>query len=91
MLDLDGTRVDMAAQISGAVNDALRQLGLGEVPETLVSGWIGHGTVELMARAYARASGWSVAAVRASRVTDRIVPIFLRCYAQRIDRTTESP
>ena len=83
MFDLDGTLVDTAPEISDAVNDALRELGLREAPERMVRHWIGHGISHLTVKAYAWATGWSAAAVRSSPVAGAVLPIFSRCYAKR--------
>jgi phosphoglycolate phosphatase len=83
MFDLDGTLVDTAPEISDAVNDTLRELGLREAPERRVCDWIGHGTSELMVQAYAWSSGWSTVAVRDAGVMDAVMPVFSRFYAER--------
>ncbi len=57
IFDLDGTLVDTAGEITAAVNAALAEARLHSVDETQVRRWIGHGTRELMQRAYAHAAG----------------------------------
>jgi phosphoglycolate phosphatase len=83
MFDLDGTLVDTAPEISDAVNDALRELELRQAPERVVCDWIGHGTAELMTKAYAWSTGWSSTAVRDAGVMDAVMPMFSRFYAER--------
>jgi phosphoglycolate phosphatase len=75
MFDLDGTLVETGLEICDAVNDTLQGLGLPEVSQTQVNGWIGHGTRELLIQALAFSSQADVAAVR-------INPDFLRMSAE---------
>ena len=46
--DLDGTLVDTAPEIADAVNDTLAYFDWPAVSQTLVDGWIGHGTQALL-------------------------------------------
>jgi phosphoglycolate phosphatase len=56
LFDLDGTLIDTAPEIADAVNDCLRRIGLAEVADEQVRGWIGDGARTLVGRAL-RASG----------------------------------
>lgn len=64
LFDLDGTLIETAPEIADAVNDTLRQLGLAPVAQSLVDGWIGHGTGELLIKALAYRQNASPEAVR---------------------------
>ena len=83
MFDLDGTLVDTAPEIEDAVNDTLRSLALPEVPGPRVVNWIGHGTEELMVKAYAHASGVTPQEARSSGVVAAVMPTFSGFYARR--------
>ena len=64
LFDLDGTLIETAHEIADAVNDTLRRLGLAPVAQSLVDGWIGHGTGELLVKALAYRQNRSLEAVR---------------------------
>lgn len=51
VIDLDGTLVDTAADITAATNLMLRDLGLSERDPATVVGWIGNGVARLVKRA----------------------------------------
>ncbi len=48
--DLDGTLVDTAGEIAEAANRALAEFGIGRQPVSLIAGFIGAGTREMMLR-----------------------------------------
>lgn len=52
LFDLDGTLLDSAPEIAGAVNGALADLGLPKADEALVRSFIGHGVRRTLAQAY---------------------------------------
>ena len=83
MFDLDGTLVETAPEICDAVNDLLSELELPRVDEALVAEWIGHGTRELLAHAYAHATGTALAEVRGAAVVDSLLPRLLPYYQRR--------
>lgn len=51
MIDLDGTLIDTAPDISACANRMLRELGRREWPEATVRTWIGNGVPRLVKRA----------------------------------------
>jgi len=51
IFDLDGTLIDSKQDLIHSVNAMLRELGLGELPAETISGYIGHGAPQLVARA----------------------------------------
>jgi len=51
--DLDGTLLESAAEIAGALNDTLVEVGLPPLTRHTVETWIGHGTRALLRRAFA--------------------------------------
>ena len=51
IFDLDGTLIDSKQDLIHAVNAMLRELGRGELAEETISGYIGHGAPQLVARA----------------------------------------
>ncbi len=51
LFDLDGTLIDSAPDINGALNVALRSVGYPAVDEALTRLWIGHGSRVLLERA----------------------------------------
>ena len=51
IFDLDGTLIDSKQDLIHAVNAMLRELGRGELAEEAISGYIGHGAPQLVARA----------------------------------------
>jgi len=52
LFDLDGTLLDTAPEIAGAVNAALLALGLPGAEEVLIRRFIGHGVRQTIAQAY---------------------------------------
>ena len=58
IIDLDGTLVDTLGDFAAALNTMLRELGLPEVPQAVVAGFIGKGSEHLirMTLAYVGAS-----------------------------------
>jgi phosphoglycolate phosphatase len=51
IFDLDGTLIDSKQDLIRSVNVMLRELGRGELEEETISGYIGHGAPQLVARA----------------------------------------
>jgi phosphoglycolate phosphatase len=51
IFDLDGTLIDSKRDLIHSVNAMLRELGRGELAEETISGYIGHGAPQLVARA----------------------------------------
>jgi len=51
IFDLDGTLIDSKQDLIHSVNAMLRELGRGELAEETISGYIGHGAPQLVARA----------------------------------------
>ena len=51
IFDLDGTLIDSKEDLIHSVNAMLRELGRGELAEETISGYIGHGAPQLVARA----------------------------------------
>lgn len=51
LFDLDGTLIDSAPDIKGALNAALDGDGYADVDETLTRQWVGHGSQALLERA----------------------------------------
>ena len=51
IFDFDGTLADSARDIATALNQTLRDAGLGAVPESQVRAWIGNGVLALLEQA----------------------------------------
>jgi phosphoglycolate phosphatase len=51
IFDLDGTLIDSQRDLIHSVNAMLREMGRQELPEPTISGYIGHGAPQLVARA----------------------------------------
>ena len=51
IFDLDGTLIDSKQDLIRSVNAMLRELRRGELAEETISGYIGHGAPQLVARA----------------------------------------
>jgi len=56
VFDLDGTLIDSAQDLCNSVNAALRESGLGPLPDPAIAGFVGNGAPLLMRRALAMAS-----------------------------------
>ncbi|MFM7736904.1 MAG: HAD family hydrolase [Alphaproteobacteria bacterium] len=56
VFDLDGTLVDSGRDLAAAVNRALRDLGLAELPDERVIGFVGHGMRRLLIASLAAAA-----------------------------------
>jgi phosphoglycolate phosphatase len=78
VFDLDGTLVDTAADLAGAMNHCLTLEGLPHLTTDSVRSLVGHG-----ARALLR-QGLSAAGDSSEATIDRMVPEFLRFYAGNI-------
>ncbi|KAB7765843.1 phosphoglycolate phosphatase [Xanthomonas maliensis] len=72
IFDLDGTLVDSASDIAEALNRTLQELGLPQVDEQTVRGWIGEGVRTLLATAL-RAAG-------SADDVDAQMPVMMRHY-----------
>lgn len=83
LLDLDGTLVDTAPELSDALNDTLARFGLPAVDPAQVPRWIGHGTQPLLVHTLAAQARVDAAAVRASDCLPLVQAEFRRCYALR--------
>lgn len=83
MFDLDGTLVDTAGEIADTVNDVLRSVSVREVPDDMVSRWIGQGSRELLCRAWAYATGLPEAQVRESNGMDALAAKYARFHESR--------
>jgi phosphoglycolate phosphatase len=51
IFDLDGTLIDSKRDLIHSVNAMLREMGRAELPEEIISGYIGHGAPKLVSRA----------------------------------------
>jgi phosphoglycolate phosphatase len=56
IFDLDGTLIDSKRDLIRSVNAMLRELRRGELAEETISGYIGHGAPQLVARAMGNGS-----------------------------------
>lgn len=56
IFDLDGTLIDSKRDLIHSVNAMLRELGRAELAEETISGYIGHGAPQLVARALGETS-----------------------------------
>src|SRR5580698_7257921 len=56
IFDLDGTLIDSRQDLIHSVNAMLRELGREELAEETISGYIGHGAPQLVARALGNGS-----------------------------------
>lgn len=79
--DLDGTLVETAPDLIGALNVLLVEQGMEPVPMAAVRQLVGHGVRGLLQRAYQRA-GFSITEARISELRPR----FIEIYAARIAR-----
>src|SRR6202046_3720650 len=55
VFDLDGTLIDSAQDLCNSVNAALRECGLGPLPDPAIAGFVGNGAPMLMRRSLALA------------------------------------
>jgi phosphoglycolate phosphatase len=83
LFDLDGTLVETAPEIADAVNDTLAHLGHAPAAQSLVDGWIGHGTGELLIQALAWSRGRSAEQVRQDADLAGILSVFSQHYRSR--------
>jgi phosphoglycolate phosphatase len=84
IFDLDGTLIDSKQDLIHSVNAMLRELGRGELPEETISGYIGHGAPQLVARALGN--------VCAEEERLRALEFFLRYYeTHKMDTTCAYP
>jgi phosphoglycolate phosphatase len=89
LFDLDGTLIETAPEIANAVNDTLAHLGLAPVEQSLVDGWIGHGTGELLVKALAYRQNASLQAVRLSPELAAIRSTFNGHYQSRCGTSSQ--
>jgi phosphoglycolate phosphatase len=78
VFDLDGTLVDTAADLAGAMNHCLSLEGLPHLTADSVRSLVGHGARALLRR------GLAAAGDDREETIDRLVPEFLRFYADNI-------
>ena len=83
LFDLDGTLIETAPEICDAVNDTLTRFDMGQVTQTQVNDWIGHGTRELLIQALAFVGMTSHEAIRHSPGLKPIAAEFDRNYQKR--------
>jgi phosphoglycolate phosphatase len=84
IFDLDGTLIDSKRDLIHSVNAMLRELGRVELPEETISGYIGHGAPQLVARALG--DGCS------KEERQRALEFFLRYYeTHKMDTTSAYP
>jgi len=79
VFDLDGTLVDSAPDLAGAMNAVLRAHGRREVPAEKVRSMVGHGARALMARGFAETG-----APADDALLDRLYDEFLEYYLAHI-------
>ena len=83
LFDLDGTLLDTAPEIADATNDTLQAMDLRGVDDASVRQWIGHGAMQLLAKALGQ--GWGVtpdAAIQDRRWAEAQA-IFRQAYQRR--------
>jgi phosphoglycolate phosphatase len=84
IFDLDGTLIDSKQDLIYSVNAMLRELGRGDLPEETISGYIGHGAPQLVARALGDGS--------TERERQRALQFFLNYYElHKMDSTRAYP
>jgi len=79
--DLDGTLVDTAPDLIGALNEVLAEEGLPPVPVASARNLVGHGARALIERGFEQA-GVHLETERATRLFERFIPIYLGRIAQ---------
>ncbi len=89
MFDLDGTLIHTSPEIADAINDALRELGLPDITQQQVNGWIGRGTRDLLSQAIAYGTGVPAEAVRSAEAFVAQVAVFDQHYHQRCGTRSE--
>jgi phosphoglycolate phosphatase len=82
VFDLDGTLVDSAQDLATGVNEALAQVAPGRppLPFDVVKAFVGDGAAVLMRRTL-RHAGLDLP-------TEKVLPVFLECYARHLLDTT---
>lgn len=78
VFDLDGTLVDTAPDLAGAMNHVLRHFGRSDVDVEVVRDMVGHGARRMIERGLALTGGGDTAMIDAG------MPIFLSHYAANI-------
>lgn len=84
LLDLDGTLLDTAPDLSAAANAMLRELGLRPCADEQIASFIGHGVGSLARRALAASTG----SPASDALLDRAMPVFERHYGEELGRRT---
>lgn len=87
IFDLDGTLIDSAPDLTGALNATMATLGLAPIPEDEVRHMVGHGARKLIER------GLEAHAVpKSAAEVDDLVEVFIRYYAGHVaDRSVVFP
>src|SRR4029077_11657365 len=84
IFDLDGTLIDSKRDLIRSVNAMLRELRRGELAEETISGYIGHGAPQLVARAIGNGS--------TEEERQRALQFFLSYYEEhKMDSTCADP
>ena len=84
IFDLDGTLIDSKQDLIYSVNAMLRELGRGDLPGETISGYIGHGAPQPVARALGDGS--------TERERQRALQFFLSYYElHKMDSTRAYP
>lgn len=84
IFDLDGTLIDSKQDLIHSVNAMLLELGRGELPAETISGYIGHGAPQLVARALGNGS--------TDEQRQQALQFFLRYYEEhKMDTTCAYP
>ncbi|PWR23095.1 phosphoglycolate phosphatase [Zavarzinia compransoris] len=87
VFDLDGTLIDSAPDLTGALNATLATLGLAAIPEAEVRHMVGHGARKLIERGLE-----AHAVAKTAAEVDALVEIFIRYYASHVaDRSVVFP
>ena len=86
LFDLDGTLIDTARDIQGALNAALASAGLSAVDESLTRHWVGHGSRVLIEQALRFHQRPDIAADEAAM--ERLRDLFIDHYTAHIADTS---
>lgn len=81
LFDLDGTLVETAPDLVGALNTVLAEVGLPSLPFAQVRGMVGQGAAALLIRGFA-AEGVTLEGARKSELVDRFIAIYRQRIAQ---------
>ena len=84
IFDLDGTLIDSQRDLIRSVNAMLQEMGRGQLHEDTISGYIGHGAPQLVARALGEGAS--------EQERERAVKFFLAHYEEhKLDSTCAYP